>query len=75
MKRLNNQNNDRDVLKQIIQVNNLEWIDVKDAWKNLRAGVNSYTNNVLGSTLYVELIFVCGKEIKPMEVKKSSDDQ
>jgi hypothetical protein len=29
----------------------------------------------LGSTLYVELIFVCGKEIKPMEVKKSSDDQ
>jgi hypothetical protein len=48
MKRLNNQNNDRDVLKQIIQVNNLEWIDVKDAWKNLMGnGVNSYTNNVL----------------------------
>ena len=61
-KRLSNQSNVGDVLKQIIQVNKLQpgidQIDVKEAWQNLMGnGVNSYTKNVAlrGSTLYVEL--------------------
>ena len=61
-KRLNNQSTVGDVLKQIIQVNNLQsgmdQIEVKDAWKNVMGnGVNYYTKNVVlkRSTLYVEL--------------------
>lgn len=61
-KRLNNQSTVGDVLKQIIEVNNLQGgmnqIDVREAWRNLMGnGVNSYTRNVVlkGTTLYVEL--------------------
>jgi hypothetical protein len=41
----------------------MDQIDVKDAWKNLGNGVNSYTKNVVlkGSTLcWVE--FICTRE-------------
>ena len=61
-KRLNNESSIGEVLKQIIQVNNLQsgmdQVSVKDAWVSLMGnGVNSYTRNVVlkGSTLYVEL--------------------
>jgi len=61
-RRLSNESNIGDVLKQIIQVNKLQpgmdQIDVKEAWKNLMGnGVNSYTRNVTlkGNVLYVEL--------------------
>ena len=61
-KRLSNDSPIGDILKEIIQANNLEkglnQISVADAWKKLMGnGVNHYTQNVLlkGSTLYVEL--------------------
>ncbi len=61
-KRLNNETNVRDVLKHIVQNNNLQkgmdQIDVREAWRQLMGnGVNSYTQHVMlkGSTLYVEL--------------------
>lgn len=61
-KRLSNESTIGDILKEIIQANNLEkglnQISVADAWKKLMGnGVNNYTKNVLlkGSTLYVEL--------------------
>jgi hypothetical protein len=71
-KRLNNQSTVGDVLKQIIQVNKLQsgmdQIDVKDAWCNLMGnGVNSYTKNVKGSTLYVELSSCITRRVKPWE--------
>ncbi len=62
VKRLSNDSSIGVILKEIIQINNLEaGIDevlVKTAWKNLMGnGVNSYTKNILlkGNTLYVEL--------------------
>ncbi len=62
VKRLNNESSIGEVLKQIIQVNKLQYgmdqVSVKDAWVSLMGnGVNSYTRNVVlkGSTLYVEL--------------------
>lgn len=61
-KRLSNDSPIGDILKEIIQTNNLEkglnQISVADAWKKLMGnGVNNYTKNILlkGSTLYVEL--------------------
>lgn len=61
-KRLSNENSIADILKEIIQTNNLEkglnQISVADAWKNLMGnGVNNYTKDVIlkGSTLYVQL--------------------
>lgn len=61
-KRLNNESSIGDVLKEIIQVNNLQsgmdQVLVKEAWISLMGkGVNNYTKNVLlkGNTLYVEL--------------------
>jgi len=61
-KRTSNESSISDVLKVIIQKNNLQsgidGISVKDAWVSLMGnGVNSYTRNVVlkGSTLYVEL--------------------
>lgn len=61
-KRLSNDSPIGDILKEIIQTNNLEkglnQISVVDAWKKLMGnGVNNYTKNILlkGSTLYVEL--------------------
>jgi hypothetical protein len=61
-KRLSNDSPIGDILKEIIQANNLEkglnQISVADAWKKLMGnGVNNYTKNILlkGSTLYVEL--------------------
>ena len=61
-KRLNNESSIGDVLKEIIQKNNLQGgmdkIDVRDAWKKLMGnGVNSYTTDVTlkGSVLYVSL--------------------
>ncbi len=61
-KRLNDNNSLGDVLKEIIQANNLQpgmdRINVRDAWKNLMgAGVNNYTSEIMlkGSTLYVAL--------------------
>lgn len=61
-KRLNNESSIGDVLKEIIQVNNLQsgmdQVLVKEAWITLMGkGVNNYTKNVLlkGNTLYVEL--------------------
>ena len=62
VKRLNNESSIGDVLKEIIQVNNLQsgmdQVLVKEAWISLMGkGVNNYTKNVLlkGNTLYVEL--------------------
>jgi len=61
-KRQNDSSSLEDVLKQIIQANNLQpgidKISVRDAWKNLMGnGVNNYTREIMlkGSTLYVEL--------------------
>lgn len=61
-KRLNDNNSLGDVLKEIIQSNNLQpgmdRINVRDAWKNLMGnGVNNYTTEIMlkGSTLYVAL--------------------
>jgi len=61
-KRLNENSSIGDVLKEIMQVNNLQKgmdkIDVRDAWKNLMGnGVNNYTREIMlrGTTLYVEL--------------------
>ena len=61
-KRQNDSSSLEDVLKQIIQANNLQpgidKISVRDAWKNLMGnGVNNYTKEIMlkGSTLYVEL--------------------
>lgn len=61
-KRLNDNNSLGDVLKEIIQSNNLQpgmdRINVRDAWKNLMGtGVNNYTSEIMlkGSTLYVAL--------------------
>lgn len=61
-KRLSNENSIAEILKEIIQANNLEkglnQISVADAWKNLMGnGVNNYTKDVIlkGSTLYVQL--------------------
>jgi hypothetical protein len=61
-KRLNNESSIGDVLKEIIQTNQLQpgidQISVKEAWVSLMGnGVNSYTKNVTlkGETLYVEL--------------------
>jgi len=61
-KRLNENSSIGDVLKEIMQVNNLQQgmdkIDVRDAWKNLMGnGVNNYTREIMlrGTTLYVEL--------------------
>ena len=61
-KRLNENNSIGDVLKEIMQVNNLQQgmdkIDVRDAWKSLMGnGVNNYTREIMlrGTTLYVEL--------------------
>jgi len=61
-KRQNDSSSIEDVLKQIIQDNNLQpgmdKIDVRDAWKNLMGnGVNNYTREIMlkGTTLYVEL--------------------
>lgn len=61
-KRLSNENSIAEILKEIIQSNNLEkglnQISVADAWKNLMGnGVNNYTKDVIlkGSTLYVQL--------------------
>lgn len=61
-KRLSNESSIGDILKEIIEANNLDkglnQISVADAWKNLMGnGVNNYTRNVLlkGSVLYVEL--------------------
>lgn len=61
-KRLNDHNSISDVLKEFIEVNNLQKgmdkIDVRDAWKNLMGnGVNTYTREIMlkGTTLYVEL--------------------
>lgn len=61
-KRLNNESTIGDILKEIIQVNNLQLgideIAVKEAWKSLMGnGVNTYTKNVIlkKNTLYVEL--------------------
>ncbi|MDI9311483.1 MAG: DUF721 domain-containing protein [Limnohabitans sp.] len=59
---MSNENSIADILKEIIQTNNLEkglnQISVADAWKNLMGnGVNNYTKDVIlkGSTLYVQL--------------------
>ncbi|KGO92934.1 DUF721 domain-containing protein [Flavobacterium subsaxonicum] len=61
-KRLNDNNSLSDVLKHIMQTNNLQKgmdkIDVRDAWANLMGnGVNNYTREIMlkNSTLYVEL--------------------
>lgn len=61
-KRQNDSSSLEDVLKQIIQANNLQpgidKISVRDAWKNLMGnGVNNYTREIMlkGTTLYVEL--------------------
>ena len=61
-KSLNNESSIGDVLKEILQVNNLQsgmdQVLVKEAWISLMGkGVNNYTKNVLlkGNTLYVEL--------------------
>ncbi|QEE51383.1 DUF721 domain-containing protein [Flavobacterium alkalisoli] len=61
-KRLNDHSSLGDVLKEIIQKNNLQKgmdkIDVRDAWKNLMGnGVNNYTSEIMlkGTTLYVAL--------------------
>ncbi|KGO87560.1 RNA-binding protein [Flavobacterium rivuli WB 3.3-2 = DSM 21788] len=61
-KRLNENSSIGDVLKEIMQVNNLQQgmdkIDVRDAWKSLMGnGVNNYTREIMlkGTTLYVEL--------------------
>ena len=61
-KRLNDHSSLGDVLKEIIQKNNLQKgmdkIDVRDVWKNLMGnGVNNYTSEIMlkGTTLYVAL--------------------
>ena len=61
-KRLNENSSIGDVLKEIMQANNLQKgmdsIDVRDAWKSLMGnGVNNYTREIMlrGTTLYVEL--------------------
>ncbi|WP_159801929.1 DUF721 domain-containing protein [Flavobacterium sp. MK4S-17] len=61
-KRLNDNTSISDVLKEFIQVNNLQKgmdkIDVREAWKNLMGnGVNNYTREILlkNDILYVEL--------------------
>lgn len=61
-KRFNGENPIGDVLKEFMQVNNLQKgmdsINVRDAWKSLMGnGVNTYTKEIMlkGSTLYVEL--------------------
>ncbi|TRW24827.1 DUF721 domain-containing protein [Flavobacterium zepuense] len=61
-KRLNDNNSLSDVLKHIMESNNLQKgldkIDVREAWKNLMGnGVNNYTREIMlkNGTLYVEL--------------------
>jgi len=61
-KRLNDNNSLSDVLKHIMESNNLQRgldkIDVREAWKNLMGnGVNNYTREIMlkNGTLYVEL--------------------
>lgn len=61
-KRNSNESLVGEILKEIIEVNNLQsgidQIEVKKAWKNLMGnGVNHYTKDVIlkRSTLYVEL--------------------
>ncbi|MXN91819.1 DUF721 domain-containing protein [Flavobacterium sp. Sd200] len=61
-KRLNDNSPISDVLKEFMQVNNLQkgmdGISVRDAWKNLMGpGVNNYTGEIMlkGGVLYVQL--------------------
>jgi len=61
-KRLNNESPIGDVLKEFMQVNNLQKgmdsINVREAWVSLMGnGVNNYTREIMlkGTTLYVEL--------------------
>ncbi len=61
-KRLNNESPIGDVLKEFMQVNNLQKgmdsINVREAWISLMGnGVNTYTREIMlkGTTLYVEL--------------------
>jgi hypothetical protein len=61
-KRLNNESPIGDVLKEFMQVNNLQKgmdsINVREAWASLMGnGVNNYTREIMlkGTTLYVEL--------------------
>lgn len=61
-KRLNSESPIGDVLKEFMQVNNLQKgmdrINVREAWASLMGnGVNTYTREIMlkGTTLYVEL--------------------
>jgi hypothetical protein len=61
-KRLNNESPIGDVLKEFMQINNLQKgmdsINVREAWASLMGnGVNNYTREIMlkGTTLYVEL--------------------